>query len=80
MEKHLQVWALRFSEISDENLVTMTTKLFACFKGSFIWSLCHIGCTMLRGRIQDFLKGGNPLYKGVGVRFADFISIFLNIP
>ena len=30
------------------------------------------------GRIQDFWKGGH-MFKGVGIRFADFISLFRNI-
>ena len=38
-----------------------------------------LGVFVREGRIQDFWKGGH-MYKGVGVRFADFISFFLNIP
>ena len=49
----------------------------------------------LEGRIQDFWKGGSSvsrfsmeifiglstcMYTGMGIRFADFISFFLNIP
>ena len=33
----------------------------------------------LQERIQDFWKGAR-MYKGMRVRFADFISIVLNIP
>ena len=35
----------------------------------------------MQGRILDFWKVGSyvQLYKDVGIRFADFISFFLNI-
>ena len=35
--------------------------------------------TQMQGQIKDSWKGGF-VYKGVGVRFADFISFILNIP
>ena len=34
----------------------------------------------LPGADPEFLERGVHMYKGVGVRFADFISFFLNIP
>ena len=34
----------------------------------------------MQGRIKDSWKWGRYLYKGVGVRFADFFSFILNIP
>ena len=34
----------------------------------------------MQGRNQDFWKGDSYIYEGVGVRFADFISFYLNIP
>ena len=45
-------------------------------------SLSPTGMVILcdvQGRIQDFMKGGSYVYR-CGVRYADFISIFLNIP
>ena len=37
-------------------------------------------CTRTPGAGPGFLKRGFHLCKGVGVRFADFIYVFLNIP
>ena len=34
----------------------------------------------ISGADPGFLVRGAHMYKGVGVRFADFISFFLNIP
>ena len=42
-------------------------------------TLCVLVSSADQVRIQDFWKVGH-IYKGVGVRFADFISFFLNIP
>ena len=43
------------------------------------WSLISGFALIRQGRIQDFWKRVT-IYKGVGVRSADIISIFLNIP
>ena len=42
-----------------------------------LFCLCTVVTTRGRSRIST-RKGGS--YKGVGVRYADFISFFLNVP
>ena len=42
-----------------------------------IWSLQRDKIAIVQGRFQDFWKGVN-MYKGVGFRFADFISFSIS--
>ena len=46
-------------------------------KGTVVDDQC-ICYSPSQGRIQDFWKGGS-FVEGVGVRFANFISFFLNV-
>ena len=48
-----------------------------CFCGDY--SNLRFAINMVRGGSRIFGKGVH-MYKGVGVRFADFITFFLNIP